>query len=401
MRVAHTSHALSAFPVYSSAFLSQSELVIGGGGGATKSGIKNKLRAFHVGNDRSIEQKHELELARGEDAPMSMATDGKTIVCGINSASEMLEKGENENCRVFDVDDGKLSFVRAKGTLLVKPDDLDFQKVTVLSFDGSLLAVAGPNDLSLLSYPSLMPVAQSLKLDKEIYDATFMKTKLIVATTADLQVYSLPDTSTNTASPSKSKKKGKQKASTSLPLLVCEHVIDIPSLFGGASGSSFRAARIHPTLDTVLYTVVNTVPSRSRGKSGPRQAHVSKWNTENWTVEKTRKVGDRGITCFSISPDGKLLGYGSSDLSVGLLDATTLNPVSTILKAHEFPPTTLAFNTNSSLLVSGSADNSIRVITLPDQVRGSNWSFFMLIILTLIVLMVAYALQRYSNTFGW
>ncbi|KAJ3909266.1 WD40 repeat-like protein [Lentinula edodes] len=403
MRVAHTSHALPAFPVYSSAFLSQNELVVGGGGGATKSGIKNKLKSFKVGKDRSAEQLDELELAIGEDAPMSMATDGTTVVCGVNSAPELLEKGENENCRVFKVDDGKLSFLRTQGTLSVKPDDLDYQKVTVLSPDGYLLAVAGPNDLSLLLYPSLMPAAQSLKVDKEIYDATFTKSTLIVATTAELRVYTLPET--KSASPSKPKKKGKQKVSTSLPSLVCERVIDIPSSLGGSSGSSFRAAkyflRIHPTLGTILYTVANTIPNRSRGKSTARQAHVLKWNTENWTVEKIRKVGDRGITCFSVSPDGNLLGYGSSDLSVGLLDAATLNPVSTILKAHEFPPTTLAFNTDSSVLVSGSADNSIRVINLPDQLRCIDWGFFMLIILTLIVLLLAYTYQRYSNTFGW
>ncbi|GAV99143.1 WD40 repeat-like protein [Lentinula edodes] len=373
MRVAHTSHALPAFPVYSLAFLSQNELVVGGGGGATKSGIKNKLKSFKVGKDRSAEQLDELELAIGEDAPMSMATDGTTVVCGVNSAPELLEKGENENCRVFKVDDGKLSFLRTQGTLSVKPDDLDYQKVTVLSPDGYLLAVAGPNDLSLLLYPSLMPAAQSLKVDKEIYDATFTKSTLIVATTAELRVYTLPET--KSASPSKPKKKGKQKVSTSLPSLVCERVIDIPSSLGGSSGSSFRAAKIHPTLGTILYTVANTIPNRSRGKSTARQAHVLKWNTENWTVEKIRKVGDR--------------------------DAATLNPVSTILKAHEFPPTTLAFNTDSSVLVSGSADNSIRVINLPDQVRGSNWGFFMLIILTLIVLLLAYTYQRYSNTFGW
>lgn len=54
---------------------------------------------------------------------MSMATDvgplptaftlvqtcpqGKTIVCGVNSAEELLARGENENCRVFEVADGK------------------------------------------------------------------------------------------------------------------------------------------------------------------------------------------------------------------------------------------------------------------------------------------------------
>ena len=38
MRAKHTKHDLPAFPVYSSAFLSDTELVIGGGGGQAKTG---------------------------------------------------------------------------------------------------------------------------------------------------------------------------------------------------------------------------------------------------------------------------------------------------------------------------------------------------------------------------
>ena|ERR1700722_6994076 len=38
-----------------------------------------------------------------------------------------------------------------------------------------------------------------------------------------------------------------------------------------------------------------------------------------------------------------------------------------ILKAHEFPPTTLRFNPTSTLLVSGSVDNCLRIIAVPDS----------------------------------
>ena len=43
MRTKHSVHSLPAFPVYSSAFVSPNELVLGGGGGQSRSGIKNKL----------------------------------------------------------------------------------------------------------------------------------------------------------------------------------------------------------------------------------------------------------------------------------------------------------------------------------------------------------------------
>lgn len=43
MRTQHTAHSLPAFPVYSSAFVSPNEFVLGGGGGQSKTGIKNKI----------------------------------------------------------------------------------------------------------------------------------------------------------------------------------------------------------------------------------------------------------------------------------------------------------------------------------------------------------------------
>jgi hypothetical protein len=43
MRARHTAHATPTFPVYSAAFISPGDLILGGGGGASKTGIKNKL----------------------------------------------------------------------------------------------------------------------------------------------------------------------------------------------------------------------------------------------------------------------------------------------------------------------------------------------------------------------
>lgn len=43
MRAQHVPHALPSFPVYSIGFISDDKVAVGGGGGASKSGIKNKL----------------------------------------------------------------------------------------------------------------------------------------------------------------------------------------------------------------------------------------------------------------------------------------------------------------------------------------------------------------------
>ena len=66
-------------------------------------------RLYRVEGDCKLELLDELELASGEDAPMSMDADGKTkrVVCGINSSLDSLETTKNQNCRKFVLDDGK------------------------------------------------------------------------------------------------------------------------------------------------------------------------------------------------------------------------------------------------------------------------------------------------------
>jgi prolactin regulatory element-binding protein len=97
-----------------------------------------------------------------------------------------------------------------------------------------------------------------------------------------------------------------------------------------------------------LYTVVNAAPSGSVRKppAGSKKAFVSLWDARAWKLLKTRTVSQKPVTAFDVrcaveleqglpssqadvdgspdSDDGTLLAYGSSDLSVGILDAVTL-----------------------------------------------------------------------------
>ncbi|KAF9535113.1 WD40-repeat-containing domain protein [Crepidotus variabilis] len=407
MRPKHTQHPLPSFPVYACAFLTPNEFVLGGGGGASRSGIKNKLRLYSVNDSRAIELKDEYELEKGEDAPMSMAAHQETgtIVCGVNSVQEKLDKGENDNCRAFSIKDNKIRPTSTRSTLPGAGKSDDYQKVTVLSPSGSILAVAGSNDLHLLSFPSLESIAEPIHTEREIYDVAFINDAVILATTHNLFVYTLPDSvsSTTTAtdtpsSPRPPKKKSKLNpngGTQKLPTLELKTRVDLPD--STAEGSSFRAIRCHPNDESAVYTAINAVTPRSKKSKGPsRQAFVVKWNTKTWTVEKTRKVGDRGLTCFDISADGRFLAFGSSDLSVGMLDARTLSPLVSILKAFEFPPTFVKFNPTTSLLVSGSADNSLRVVTIPQEVAGTSFAFVLFMLLAVVFLLLAIATKQYG-----
>ncbi|KIY49519.1 hypothetical protein FISHEDRAFT_5441, partial [Fistulina hepatica ATCC 64428] len=327
MRAKHSACDLPAFPVYCASFLSDNEFVLGGGGGASRSGIKNKLRLYTVDNARNINLKDEFELSVGEDVPMSMASDASssTIVCGVNSTLEKLQDGRNENCRIFEVKDHMLSFSTSFSSH--SPEDPeDFQKVTVLSPDATSVAVAFSHCLSFLSYPSLQSLALPIHTDKEIYDAIFTDTTLVVVTTESLLTYKLPASS---SSPTLSKKKkGKQRAASNSALeLLC--TIELPKSVVKDSNAVFRAARYY---NGTLYTVINTIPVRSRTKkSAPRQAYVCKWQNEGtgsksnaWTVVKSRSLGEKGATCFDMSRDGKRLALGLSDYSITVLDADSL-----------------------------------------------------------------------------
>lgn len=240
MRPRHTQHSLPGFPIYSAAFIAPDKIVVGGGGGSSKSGIENKLRLYSIGPDRSVILEDEIEV---EDAPTSMAVDLKSnkVICGINSPLEKIKQGENVNCRMFGLNDDV--FHRDISINTLPPDEDDYQKVTVLSPDRNLVAVAGCHSLSLLSFPNLEPAASPVQLEKEIYDATFSSTgeTFVVATTHNLHVYS-----TKMLAMSTSPRKGKNKNSSvteetgSLELL---QTVDLPDSIGGPGACTFRSVR--------------------------------------------------------------------------------------------------------------------------------------------------------------
>jgi len=216
-----------------------------------------------------------------------------------------------------------------------------------------------------------------VEVGDDIYDAIFSSKQIFIIASTNIIVFSIPDG--NAEEPPK-------------PV----RTVPAPPIPGVDGKSTLRSARLHPLDENVLYTISNTTVPRTKARSKviPRQAYISKWDVSGWEVTKSRKVSDKGVTCFDMSPNGKYLAFGSSDYSIGILDSTTLAPLLTILKAHEFPPTTLRFNPTSNLLVSGSPDNTIRVVAIPtslgNQSRSWAWWFFAFFVLFLALLYQIY-----------
>ncbi|KAF9102911.1 hypothetical protein BGX29_004008 [Mortierella sp. GBA35] len=83
-------------------------------------------------------------------------------------------------------------------------------------------------------------------------------------------------------------------------------------------------------------------------------------------------------------------------MGLRICSSKSLQVLMSVPKVHTLPVTSLAFNSDASLLVSGSVDGTCRVVSVP-KVFPKNNNFVMLI-LALLFLFLAGIVQVYQNT---
>lgn len=86
------------YPLYAAAFISESTLVVGGGGGEGRHGVKNKLTSINVSSGRVLD---ECELSEGEDNPTCMAASKNLLFVGANRGSQAIAERKNTHLRVY------------------------------------------------------------------------------------------------------------------------------------------------------------------------------------------------------------------------------------------------------------------------------------------------------------
>ncbi|KAH9262006.1 hypothetical protein BASA82_000923 [Batrachochytrium salamandrivorans] len=103
-REMHRSHTV-AFPAFSVAFTpSPTKLLIGGGGGATKAGIKNAVIMAEIQeHDLGLKHLFEHRFEKDDDGCMNIAVHPKekAFVAAVNSPERTILSGNNRNCRAF------------------------------------------------------------------------------------------------------------------------------------------------------------------------------------------------------------------------------------------------------------------------------------------------------------
>ncbi|KAJ2822901.1 hypothetical protein IWW50_004021, partial [Coemansia erecta] len=333
------------FPVACIGLTQTNEVVLGGGGGASRSGVQNKLAAFAIDDTaRTLRPTKELVLSSAEDAPtcLAMHPHEKLIACSINASDGEIAAGNNRNCRLFAYT--KANIKPGKRTcVLGSTDAADYLKCIAFSASGELV-VGGATDgtLSVVGVPKMRPALASIDAGGEINDVGFGARDrwLVAATDAELKVLAVKDAS----------------------LVRC---IDDPHTRAGER-AVFRFARFGRGEDSdadmshILYTVLNT---RSR-----RGAYIVLWSSaEAWARVATRRVSQSPITAFALSRDGTMLAFATAALQIAICDARSLKVLVRVPDAHSFAITALSFDRDDRRLVSASADHTCQVFVLPER----------------------------------
>lgn len=292
------------------------------------------------------------------------------IVCGINAPAAQMQAGSNNHVRVYtyEAQNGQVH-VQPKTAVpsLALTDPEHYQKTCALSPNGRLLAVASSDgQVQLHRYPSLEPVFSPhtgvLSLGEEVYGTDFSHdSKLLAITLASRIVLlsTIPRTVDGTTL-------------SFLPRIV--QTIAQPQI-GSGLHATFREARfgrgpIYEGARThALYALLHA-PARQGSKARP--SYVAMWDTETWALKSSRAVSQRPATALAVSPNGRLLAVGASDLNLTVLRAITLQPLHQVRHAHDFPPTCLSFSPSSRVLISGSADATLRMTVLPPNLVPYN-----------------------------
>ncbi|KAJ2701345.1 hypothetical protein H4218_001505 [Coemansia sp. IMI 209128] len=336
------------FPISCIGITLGNEVVLGGGGGPGGSGIQNKLAIYSIDSaGLKLKRVSEAILSSDEDAPTCLAvhpTDS-VVVSSINTCKDAMQKGNNSNCRVFELSKKSVKARGKAAKTICSTSDYDYQKCIAIDALGKLVA-GGSTDgtLAVVQYPSLRQAFPYVEAAGEVNDVDFNASGkwLAVATDNELKVISTKD--------------GSLVQNIDGPRTASGQ----PAVFRFAKFGTNSESKVKGGIEakSVLYTVLNT---KSR-----KLAYIAMWDTKQWTRIATRPVCQSAITTFALSPSGRLLAVATASLQIAICDAYTLKVLLRVPAAHSFAITALAFDRDDKHLISGSADETCQVLRLPE-----------------------------------
>ncbi|KAI9023860.1 quinon protein alcohol dehydrogenase-like superfamily [Phycomyces nitens] len=286
-------------PIFGLGFTSTNHLIIGGGGGGGRSGVQNKLSAYRIdGRRKDLEEEAVYDVPAGEDAPMCLAVHPTDhyVVAGINEPTKEIEAGFNKHCRVFHVTEEEFTLNNSIQVSTSKKAD-EYQKVARFSEDGSLVAV-GTSDghAEVFKYPSFTSNGPAIKFDDEVLDVDIGldNDKLTCVTRDALKLITI-------------RGKNAGKVLQTLPAASIDKKRKMQF-------RSFRYGR--GAVKDVGFAIVNCTDKPA--------GYVARLNAYTFETIKIHKVSKKPITAMCTSFDGAVLAIASSDFTITLFDASSM-----------------------------------------------------------------------------
>jgi prolactin regulatory element-binding protein len=97
------------WPVYSLSFLPSGDMLVGGGGGPTATGVKNSVGLYKVDPKSNISEVSQHVFSNQEDGCMSLCVHpkDKAFIAGVNCSKEDVDDDRNLNARIFLIQKSK------------------------------------------------------------------------------------------------------------------------------------------------------------------------------------------------------------------------------------------------------------------------------------------------------
>lgn len=351
------------FPVYSLAYHpSSGTILVGGGGGPSRSGVKNGLiilklhKAPHLNNNFVIEKGG--ELLTGDEAVMSLSLyDDKTdclVVAGVNDRCWLLEYHPSDTTNILNL----LRTVQSD----TSPDSDGYLRVTRFTPNGrSVLAAGSDGILREWGVPEMRIISTIVEHSSATDDENENKNKDINTATAALEILDVDSDASTTAVVTTNGR---------INLHPQNRDNDKKNIFIQPSkGFSYKFVRIHNSSSSaaaaVLYAVENCSDSKLKRRN-PKLVKLSLTTGKRLNSSSASSVEllfSKNCTAFLVTDT--FLAFGFADGSLLVLNSS--NPRGIHLQrrsAHSFPVTGLAIDETLNVLISSSADGVILISKL-------------------------------------
>lgn len=184
---------------------------------------------------------------------------------------------------------------------------------------------------------------------------------------------------------------------------VCELKYELPNRTEGKY--IFRSCRYSVVEGNSKTPALFTTLNPAVRKKPPYPSYLCKWNTQNYVLEKMVSTGTDMLTVMAVSDDGRFIGLGTQEGSVAIYIAFSLQLLQRAEHVHGIFVTGLEFLQTSeetrritgghdSSLISISVDNHINVHYIP---QPSTMGVFSIVIMFIMVLLVTYVIMDFLN----